>query len=143
MYFRFQFIILSFIYSFQRGNFSTPSKFGGNESQNASKVEFSLPQNAPEPGDGTLQMSDLTSRENQSSATQRGSNSNTARDEIPISTEVNLTDFQASLHMQQLLQRYQIYNVHLMVLPELLSFISLNFLFNIILLYYFKYIFLQ
>lgn len=51
-------------------------------------------------------MSDLTSRENQSSATQRGSNSNAARDEIPISTEGNLTDFQASLHMQQLLQRY-------------------------------------
>lgn len=51
-------------------------------------------------------MSDLTSRENQSSATQRGSNSNTARNEIPISTEGNLTDFQASLHMQQLLQRY-------------------------------------
>lgn len=100
-------VILRFIYSFQRGNFSTPSKFGGNENHNASKVEFSLPQNAPEPGEGTtLQMSDLTSRDNQSSATQRGSNSNTARDEIPISTEGNLTDFQASLHMQQLLQRY-------------------------------------
>ena len=74
-------------------------------------------------------MSDLTSRENQLSATQRGSNTNNTRDEIPISTEVNLTDFQASLHMQQLLQRYWIYNVHMIVLSKLFSFIPLNLLF--------------
>ncbi|XP_052058156.1 uncharacterized protein LOC127698637 isoform X2 [Mytilus californianus] len=80
----------------KRGQFNGPSKV----------VEFSLSQNGTDSRareDNTLQLSDLSSRE-VSSAAQRGNNSHMTRDDVPVSTEVNLTDFQTSLHMQQLLQ---------------------------------------
>ncbi|CAC5421061.1 CNTROB [Mytilus coruscus] len=80
----------------KRGQFNGPSKV----------VEFSLSQNGTDSRareDNTLQLSDLSSREVSSDA-QRGNNSHMTRDDVPVSTEVNLTDFQTSLHMQQLLQ---------------------------------------
>lgn len=82
----------------QRGQFNGPSKV----------AEFSLSQNGTDSRareDNSLQLSDLSSREQAPSAAQRGNNSHITRDDVPVSTEVNLTDFQTSLHMQQLLQR--------------------------------------
>ncbi|VDI38577.1 centrobin [Mytilus galloprovincialis] len=81
----------------KRGQFNGPSKV----------AEFSLSQNGTDSRtreDNSLQLSDLSSREQAPSATQRGNNSHITRDDVPVSTEVNLTDFQTSLHMQQLLQ---------------------------------------
>ncbi|CAG2186004.1 CNTROB [Mytilus edulis] len=81
----------------KRGQFNGPSKV----------AEFSLSQNGTDSRtreDNSLQLSDLNSREQAPSATQRGNNSHITRDDVPVSTEVNLTDFQTSLHMQQLLQ---------------------------------------
>ncbi|CAG2186006.1 CNTROB [Mytilus edulis] len=81
----------------KRGQFNGPSKV----------AEFSLSQNGTDSRtreDNSLQLSDLSSREQAPSATQRGNNSLMTREDVPVSTEVNLTDFQTSLHMQQLLQ---------------------------------------